>query len=129
MRSVLICLLLAGSAAASATPRHLTLVNDGPRRISAVHSAVPGSNDWRSVSIVEGGLSGGGDAETLKMETGPGCLSDLRIAFAGNRQLIVRGFNVCRYHSLRAGTAWRLGHAQQRAQAIIATKDESGSHP
>lgn len=129
MRSVLICLLLAGSTAVSATPRHLILVNDGPRRISAVHSAVPGSNEWRSVLIAGGGLSGGGDAETLKMETGPGCLSDLRIAFAGNHQLIVRAFNVCRYRGLRAGTAWRLGHAQQRAQAIIATKDESGSHP
>ena len=130
MRSILICLLFVGTAAASAAPRYLNLVNDGPRRITAVHSATPGSNDWQPVSIMKDGLPGGGDAETLKVDSGADCLQDLRIDFVGSRRLIVRDFNICRYHGLQAGTAWRLGHAQQRAHTALASgKDEIGSHP
>lgn len=128
MRSILICLLFIGSAAA--TPRHLTLINDSPDRVNAVHSAAPGSDAWLAAPLAEGGLPGGGNAETLRVDPGAGCLSDLRIDFASGRRLIIRDLNICRYHSLRAGLAWRIGHARQRALAALpATKDESGSHP
>ncbi|WP_242107902.1 hypothetical protein [Luteimonas aquatica] len=108
----LMFLLLACHLASPATAHYLTVVNDAPRRILSIHAAEPGGVEWSLIALPEDGLRGG-VAEVLVVPGTSGCRRDLRIDFVGAWRLVVRNFDICRWHTLRAGTALRLGHAQQ----------------
>lgn len=114
MRSYLLAVLIvAPQAAGAGTVHYLDVVNTAKDSLVAFSEASPGSGEFRDLPL-GGALHGGGDSTTVAIEADSRhCLRDLRAEFADGRVLIQRGFDLCRYGSLRLGAQLR---AAQRAR-------------
>lgn len=94
------------ATAAHAEPRYyMEMINDAPSSVQVVEVAVAGSERWESLQV-GAPLHGGGDAVTLGLPRGGGCLRDFRVAFVDGRVMRQR-FNVCRYGAFRTLFYWR----------------------
>lgn len=99
--SFLALLSLADIAHAYAEPsaRYLELINRAHDSIVSLAIADEGSDAFRDLPI-DTPLQGGGNATTLAV-AGEACRYDIRISFRDGRSSLYKGFDVCRYRSLR----------------------------
>jgi hypothetical protein len=113
-----IALLVGASAASAETVHYIDLINTAKSSILSFAVAPSGSGDFRTVSLGDKPLHGGGDSTTVAIRgDDQGCLRDLRTGFADGRVLIQRDFNVCKYRSYRTGRYPRgRDHAVMLAQ-------------
>jgi hypothetical protein len=99
--SFLALLSLVDMAHAHAEPsiRYLELINRAHNSIVSLAIAAEGSDAFRDLPI-DTPLQGGGNATTLAV-AGEACRYDIRVSFRDGRSLLYKGFDVCRYRSLR----------------------------
>lgn len=113
-RLAVLCLALFPLAAQAASVHTIEVVNDTRGSIDSFAMAPAGSNHWTEMNF-EGPAHASWFnyqlAVTLAFrDDGQGCLRDLRTVLADRHRILVRNFNVCKYHAYRPGTLYRNDH-------------------
>lgn len=100
---------IAVQANANEPTHYVDLINRAHDSVTALATAVPGSDAFRETPL-GAPLRGGGDSATVEV-VGEGCRYDLRFTFANGRAMVYRNIDICRYSAVRIRPLPRMAGA------------------
>ena len=101
--------VIAVQASANESTHYVDLINRAHGSVTALATAVPGSDAFRETPL-GASLRGGGDSTTVEV-AGEGCSYDLRFTFANGRTMVYRNIDICRYSVVRIRPLPRMAGA------------------
>jgi hypothetical protein len=107
-------LFLASQLAIPLSQSYVDFFNDGSDSVVSIELATPDGNDWKRVKLR--GVTGGGWVSwkggytghaMASIDTDRGCFYDVRIEFAEQKALLVKGFDACHIHAMHINDLWQ----------------------
>jgi hypothetical protein len=107
-------LFLASQLAIPMSQHYVDFISDGSDSVVSIQLATPGGHDWVRVKLR--GVTDGAYVSTtggyighakVGIDVSRGCLYDVRIEFAEQKALLLKGFDACRTRTVHIDDLWQ----------------------